>query len=176
MGFLHCWTHVTPAESWAGTRSCRVCGGSHGSSLDSTPHPSDEEGSKLSQLAMPTHCRSVEKLGLAVLRPWGPSQPLPTWPSVPLAPGSQVPNLVSGPSCPRIWFGGTGFSAPCDYSLHPCPTHPNPGWRGLHCCFFHPPRSPPGDRDRQSVPCYCRYPWGAVQTPTNLFHSCPLPY
>lgn len=139
--------------------------------LGPTPHPSDEESGKLSQLAVPTGCRSVQTLGLAVPRPWGPSQP-----SVPPAPGSQVPSLVSGPSCPNICLGGTGFSVPSDYPLHPWPTHPNPAWRGLGSCL--PPPTHPGphlgtgtDRALTAVT-----PGGLLRRQLICFTLGPLPY
>lgn len=89
-----------------------------------TPNSSDEESSKLSQLAVPAHCTSLEKRRLAVPGPWGPPQPLSRCPSVPLALGSEVLNLVLVPSCLNTWFGRIGFSARYDRSLSPCPMYP----------------------------------------------------
>lgn len=137
-----------------------------------TPNSSDGESSKLSQLAVPAHCTSMEKRKLPVPRPWGPPQPLSRCPSVPQALGSEVLNLVSVPACLKIWFGRIGFSVQYDRSLSPCPMYPNPGWRGLPFCL-RPPRSPPGEGDRQSSQGYCCYPWGLFRRHLICFPLAP---
>lgn len=147
--------------------------------LSWTPHSSSEESGKLSQPAVPTHRTIVEKLGLAVPSPWGPSQPLPMCPSVPLALGSEVLNLVSGPSCPNIWFGGIGFSARYDCSLPspppavPCIPAQDGGDFTLASTCPGPLPPPPGEGDTLSHPGYCCYPLGLFRRQLICFTLAP---
>lgn len=138
------------------------------------PHLRDEGCGKMSQPSVQTWCRSVEKPGLAVPRPWGPSQLLPMWPCVPLPPRAQVPRLLSGLSCPSIWFGEQ-FPQP-DMTLFSAPHIPTLD-EGTPLLPLLAQAQAPATGGGQAEHCpLLSLSVRPAQTPTNLFQSCPLPY
>lgn len=84
----HCWTCITPAESWGWDLIAPF--------YTRIPHPVDEEG-----VQPDVPASRANTVGAS-----GCPQALGSIPaSVPLPLGTQLPSLVSGPSCSNIWFG-----------------------------------------------------------------------